>query len=272
MDSRPYILIVDKKADYLRDTLLSADYNAKSVSNGDDALVEIERHRPDLIISEIKLPKIDGWELCWIIRERSDLLDIPFIFLTSRTSMSDKVFSLDLGADDFINKPFVKNELLARIKSLLSRVNREKHSSLSTLYGVKGSLKDMSLSDVLQLLNMGNRTAAVHLTKGKRNGCIYVVNGRVSHARYETLKGEEALFHLMEWDDGNFTVETGVSTNLSSINISTEMILLKGYKHMDEGKKREGSPPASETIEEGETLTLKTLFDLGIIEDERSRK
>ncbi|MBE9535868.1 MAG: DUF4388 domain-containing protein [Proteobacteria bacterium] len=271
MDSRPYILIVDKGADYLQETLLEAGYKVQAVSNGDEALVEIEKHRPELIISEIKLPKIDGWELCWIIRERSDLLNIPFIFLTSKTSVSDEVFSLDLGADDVIQKPFVKNELLARIKNLLSRVNRVKHSSLSTLYGVKGSLNDMSLSDILQILNMGNRTAAVHLARGEKHGCIYVVNGRVSHARYGDLKGEEALFHLMTWNEGNFTVETGVSTNLSSINLSTEMILLKGYKRMDEGKKR-GTPPASESMEEGDTLTLKTLFDLGIIEDERSRK
>jgi len=271
VDSRPYILIVDKDVDYLRETLLSAGYKVQAVSDGDEALVEIEKHRPDLIISEIKLPKIDGWELCWIIRERTDLLDIPFIFLSANSSVSDEIFSLDLGADDVIHKPFVKNELLARIKSLISRVNRVKHSSLSTLYGVKGTLKDMNLSDVLQVLDMGNRTAAVHLAKGEKHGCIYVVNGRVSHARYGDLKGEEALFHLMTWDDGNFTVETGVSTNLKSINLSTEMILLEGYKRMDEGKKR-GAPPTSESMEEGETLTLKTLFDLGIIEDERSRK
>lgn len=271
MESRPYILIVDKDSDYLRKTLLSAGYNAYAVSDGDEALSEIEKNRPDLIISEIKLQKIDGWELCWIIRERSDLLDIPFIFLTSKTSLSDEVFSLDLGADDVIPKPFVKNELIARIKGLLSRVNRVKSSSLSSLYGVKGALKDMGLSDILQVLSMGKRTAAVHLVKGEKHGCIYVVNGRVSHARYAELKGEEALFHLMTWDDGNFTVETGVSTSLNSINLSTEMILLEGYKRMDEGKKR-GAPPALESMGEGEALTLKTLFDLGIIEDERSRK
>jgi DNA-binding response OmpR family regulator len=271
VDSRPYILIVDKDVDYLREILLSAGYDVQAVSDGDEALVKIEKHRPELIISEIKLPKIDGWELCWIIRERADLLDIPFIFLTSKTSVSDEVFSLDIGADDVVHKPFVKNELLARIKGLLARVNRVKHSSISTLYGVKGTLKDMSFSDVLQVLNMGNRTAAVHLTKGEKHGCIYVVNGQVSHARYAELKGEEALFYLMSWDDGNFTIETGVSTNLNSINLSTEMILLKGCKRMDEGKKR-GVPPTSESMEEGETLTLKTLFDLGIIEDERSRK
>lgn len=271
MEKKFNILFVDKDEkvfEALKAALSTLNPNILIASNGDEAIDIIEHNKPDLIISEINLPKVDGWELCWLIRERPDLSNIPFIFLTSRAGVSDEVFSFELGADDFIKKPFIKNELLARVKALLTRIDRGKQKSIPDLGGVKGALKDMSLADILQVLNLGKRTAAVHLSKGEGRGSIFVFNGNIGHARYGDIKGEEALFHLLTWESGTFSVEMGASTNIKSVNLSIEMVLLEGFKRMDESKKR-GTPPRSESMEEGEVLTLKTLFDLGIIEDDR---
>lgn len=261
------ILLVDKDAkglELLKEVLVSTGYRADTASDGNSALEKIEGGRPDLVISEINLPEMDGWELCWIIRQRPDLSDIPFIFLTAKTGISDEVFSFELGADDFIKKPFIRNELLARVKGLLARVERSRHSSQAGLTGVRGALKDIALTDILQLMSMGRRTAAVHLSRGESRGSVFIIEGKIVHARYGDIKGEEALFHLLSWDGGNFSVETGATTNIRTVNLPTEAIILEGFRRMDEGKRR-GTPPAFETMKEGEALTLKTLFDLGII-------
>lgn len=270
VENRFKILLVDRDqegVEQLKNILFSVGYEVKTAYDGDKAIDLIESAKPDLIISEVNIPKVDGWELCWIIRERPEFSDIPFVFLTSKAKVSDEVLSFELGADDYIKKPYIRNELLARIKGLLGRLERARQSTLSST-GVKGNLKDMSMSDILQVLNVGKRTAAVHISKGESRGSIFVTEGKVVHARCGDVRGEDALFNIMAWEDGSFLVEGGATTNIKSINHSTEMILLEGYKRMDEGKMR-GAPPQSEAMEEGEVLTLKTLFDLGIIEDNR---
>ncbi len=270
MDSDVSILLVDSDTETLKlleKTFKKTGYGVQAVGDGEEALKVLESDRPDLIISEITLPKLDGWELCWKVRERSELADIPFIFLTTRKSTTDEVISFELGADDYIKKPFVEKELLARIKALLTRVERVRNSLFSAK-GIKGSLRDMSLADILQVMNMGKRTAAIHLSKGKERGTVFVADGNVTHARCGELKGEEAVFRLLSWNNGGFLVETGVAVDVRSITMSTSTILLEAFKRIDE-ENRWKPPAAVEPIEDAEMSTLKVLFDQGIIREKR---
>lgn len=94
-------------------------YQVDIAENGDQAVERIEKNKPDLIILDWSLPKIDGLEITR--RLRSDGNDVPLIMLTNRNSLSDKVSCLDSGADDYITKPFATEELLARIRAVVRR-------------------------------------------------------------------------------------------------------------------------------------------------------
>jgi DNA-binding response OmpR family regulator len=95
-------------------------YNCTMVHNGRDAVEMVRKEQPDLLLLDIMLPGIDGWRVCEILREESD---IPIIMLTARITEQDIIHGLKLGADDYVTKPFSPAELMARIEANLRRVN-----------------------------------------------------------------------------------------------------------------------------------------------------
>ncbi len=91
------------------------------MSSGDAALRAITEQPPDVIILDLNLPVLSGTEVCRIVRSRPETANIPIIMLTARTGESDRVTGLDLGADDYVTKPFSLRELAARVRAVLRR-------------------------------------------------------------------------------------------------------------------------------------------------------
>ncbi|TMF50356.1 MAG: response regulator transcription factor [Chloroflexi bacterium] len=115
------ILIVDDEArirDFVRMNLEMEHYGVLEASNGIEALEHLREHLPDLIVLDVTMPEMDGFETLRHIREVST---IPVIMLTVRQTDQDKIRGLDLGADDYLGKPFNPRELLSRIRALLRR-------------------------------------------------------------------------------------------------------------------------------------------------------
>ncbi len=117
------ILVVDDEAnivELVRLYLEKEGYRVIEASNGEDALRCLEEDRPDLMILDIMLPQTDGWEVCKRARASSKL---PIVMLTARDAEVDRIVGLELGADDYVVKPFSPRELVARVKAVLRRVS-----------------------------------------------------------------------------------------------------------------------------------------------------
>src|SRR6266566_6709553 len=115
------ILVVDDDPQIrrvLRTALVAQDYEAIDARNGEEAIEKLREEKPDLIILDVNMPRMNGLEACRAIRSTSD---IPIIMLTVRDAESDKIQALDAGADDYVTKPFSSPELLARIRAALRR-------------------------------------------------------------------------------------------------------------------------------------------------------
>jgi len=100
----------------------SGDASVEVVGRGDEALRSITGRPPDLVILDLNLPVLSGDEVCRILRQKQETRQIPIIMLTARTSESDRVAGLDLGADDYVTKPFSLRELAARVRAVLRRL------------------------------------------------------------------------------------------------------------------------------------------------------
>jgi two-component system alkaline phosphatase synthesis response regulator PhoP len=115
------VLVVDDErhiVDLVRLYLEKEGYGVIPASNGEDALALHDRHDPDLVILDLMLPRIDGFEVCREIRHRGDT---PILMLTARTDDIDAIVGLELGADDYVTKPFNPRALVARVKAILRR-------------------------------------------------------------------------------------------------------------------------------------------------------
>jgi DNA-binding response OmpR family regulator len=127
------ILIVedDRNIGNLVRTYLERDgYRVVWVRSGEDGLVELERQRPGLVVLDVGLPGIDGFEVCRRIRARGET---PVIMLTARDEELDRVLGLELGADDYVPKPFSPRELVARVKAVLRRTQPRPPADVLTL-------------------------------------------------------------------------------------------------------------------------------------------
>jgi DNA-binding response OmpR family regulator len=122
---RHRVLIVEDEQDIaglIKHTLERAgDTEAFVVGSGDAALKSVSDQPPDLIILDLNLPVVSGVEVCRILRSRADGRHVPIIMLTARTSEDDRVTGLELGADDYVTKPFSLRELTARVRAVLRR-------------------------------------------------------------------------------------------------------------------------------------------------------
>jgi len=121
------IAILDEEEDILKlvqTNLSRAGYRVEGFSNPESFFRYLERHRPDLILLDLMLPGSDGLEICRWLKSQPERADIPIIMLTARSQEADRVTGLEMGADDYVTKPFSLRELEARIKAVLRR--REK--------------------------------------------------------------------------------------------------------------------------------------------------
>ncbi|MDI1280136.1 MAG: two-component system OmpR family response regulator [Brevundimonas sp.] len=118
------VLVVDDDPhirDLLTFALQKAGLATREAADGEAALADIARHRPDLVVLDINMPRMDGIEACRRIRAGGDL---PILFLSSRDDEIDRILGMELGADDYVTKPFSPREVVARVAAILRRVNR----------------------------------------------------------------------------------------------------------------------------------------------------
>jgi DNA-binding response OmpR family regulator len=121
------VLVAEDDADIaslLGHYLQKAGFLASAVATGRDVLPRVRREPPDLIVLDLMLPGMDGLEVCRRLRSDPDTAAIPIIMLTAKAEESDRIVGLELGADDYITKPFSPNEVIARVRALLRRAHR----------------------------------------------------------------------------------------------------------------------------------------------------
>jgi two-component system phosphate regulon response regulator PhoB len=123
------VLIVDDDPDIVRlvsYNLTHAGYEVQTAPTGRKALELIQQHPPDLIVLDLMLPDVDGMEVCRSLRQQAPSRRIPIVMLTARGEEIDRVVGFELGADDYVAKPFSPRELVLRIKSILRRVGKDR--------------------------------------------------------------------------------------------------------------------------------------------------
>lgn len=125
---KPRILVVDDEpeaVELIAFNLRQAGYSVSSAADGAEALQKARAQLPDLVVLDVMLPEMDGFEVCKLLRREPDTARIPVIMLTAKAAEVDRVLGLELGADDYVVKPFSPRELLLRVRKLLARAQPE---------------------------------------------------------------------------------------------------------------------------------------------------
>jgi len=161
MEEVKKVLIVDDEEHMralLKYNLSKENYDIRTANDGEQALEEVKKQIPDLIISDVMMPRMDGYEFCMTLREDPKTKTIPFIFLTAKGQLPDKIAGLKKGADDYLTKPFVPKELVEMVNARLKRVQVYKEmadtDALTGLYN-KRSLLEHIHAEMIRAKRMG---------------------------------------------------------------------------------------------------------------------
>ncbi|MCK5033971.1 MAG: response regulator [Calditrichia bacterium] len=234
------ILIVDDNPSVLKllnISLSKAGYNIVEADNGETAFEVANKEHPDLIISDIMMPQMDGIELCWMIRENSEVPLVPFIFLTSFDDSEMEIRGFRAGADEYLSKPIDRKELLERVEELLERTGKLKtiEDTTETKKAFSGDLTDLSIVELVQMLNLNKKSGILRI-EGENNGEIYLKNGQLFGAKTSTKTGEEAVYELVILTEGTFNFELSDKEVDQNIKNSTMNVIMEACRIMDENR------------------------------------
>jgi CheY-like chemotaxis protein len=250
------LLIVDgdvKSLRVLEVSLKKAGFNVTTAINGQDALEKVETVAPDLIISDTRMPEVDGFDFCKRLKQTPERSQIPFIFLTGVKSVEDKIRGLELGVEDYLEKPIYIKEIITRVKLLLQRKQQrlqlDERRDARTKFS--GTLSDMAVVDLIQTIEISRKSGVIHfIGPGTRRAAIYFRNGKVIDAEMGRLEGEEAVYRLLIWTDGEFEVEFKNIRRKDVIELSSQGLLMEGMRRLDEwGRLLEQLPPLETVFE-----------------------
>jgi DNA-binding response OmpR family regulator len=196
---------------------------------GDVAIRAVSEAAPDLIVLDLNLPVLSGVEVCRIVRARPATSHIPIIMLTARASESDRVAGLELGADDYITKPFALRELVARVRAVLRRGggNANERKSAPTLYSGDHLMADF---DAISVRVDGSQ---VRLTRREFELLRYLVENR-----NRVISRDKLLERVWGWDDSVETrsVDVHIGRLRSKLGIASrqiETVIGLGYRFID---------------------------------------
>ena len=184
------------------------------------------------------MPDWDGFEVARALKQKPETREIPIIFLTGDSRAERRVEGLEMGAEDYITKPFHPPEVVARIKKALRAAARSK--------GLSGRLADLSLSSVVQFLELEQKSGTLVIFTKERQGAVHFRGGRIVAAVVGRHSGEKALYRLLGWTEGFFQFELGdppVPPG-AAITGGIQALLLEGARRLDElGRLRAALPP-----------------------------
>ncbi len=204
-------------------------------SDGADALLKVVDAPPDLIISDYKMPGLDGRQLYEKLRSREQTKHIPFIFVAGRSDIEEKLRPLVDGVEDFVHKPFFVKDLVRLAKKVVDRLHLEKLQQRAARPGViQGRLEEMGVTELMQSLEMGQKSCRLSLRRGEELCELYFSVGQCKDARLGAAEGDEVVYQVIHWTEGEFEIDFNTASDRTNTTRSTTGLLMEAMRLLDE--------------------------------------
>lgn len=242
----PSLLVVDDSRlirKMVEEHFVARGYRVVEAADGVEALRKLSEARADVIVSDVLMPNMDGWQLYEAVRADPALRGVPFVFLTVERDLSQRLRGFRAGADDYVTKPFEVEELHARVDRLVARRGVPSRPILA------GTVEHLALADLVQILSMNGRDCVVHMEQDALEGQIHFVDGVLVHAIAGPARGVKALYRLLAWEHASFRVEqTAPRAPERSIRGETSNVVMEGLVALDEWNRWRERLPAPSTV------------------------
>ena len=233
VDDNPLVRdLIEKGLEPICDVMIAAD--------GADALLKVIDEPPDAILCDYKMPGLDGRQLFEKLRGREKTRHIPFLFMAGRADIEERLRPLVDGVEEFIAKPFLVKDLVRITKKVVDRLHLEKLQKQASRPGViQGRLEEMNMTDLLQSLEMGQKSCRLIVQKGTERGELYFASGHCRDAKVGSVEGEDAVYKVILWTEGEFEIDFNAAnaSARTTITRTTTGLLMEAMRLMDEASR-----------------------------------
>lgn len=220
------ILLVDDEPNVVKSCARMLElegFAVEGTTSGAEAVDLYQRERFDLVLTDLKMPGVDGLDVLTAVREHNP--DAAVVIFTAYGTKESVVEALRLGAREFLEKPLDTKSLVATVRTILEQ---------ETGTTVRGNLHTMSLASIFQINCTELNQARLRIRHGGQEGSVYFADGEVVHAELGSKIGEEAVYELLGWEDGEFELEMGIPASERTITTGWSGLLLEGMRRLDE--------------------------------------
>lgn len=206
------VLLVDDSVSMrieLGDALRERGLRVRVAENGLVALSAALKRPPDVILTDVEMPEMDGWTFVRTVRARPSLAQIPIVFLTRLSDDLSRLKGYRLGVDDYLPKTMAPEEIIARMQGVLARRHQVSGSDADdSANGLRGRLEHVRLGSLLAFLESERRSGALHLTRSGDTATLHLDNGTLEYVeglgRYD--HPHDRVFELLSWTQGDFAL------------------------------------------------------------------
>ena len=231
------ILVADsdpKNLQILKENLEASGFQVITVAEGNKAWEEIQRNTPKLVLTEIALPGLSGFQLLEKLQADPNTSSIPLIFLTNQREVQQRVRSFQMGAKDYLVKPLHVKEVIAHIRMVFRRLEKRQVNQSEHHTKFSGQLSELSLADLIESFSVERKSGVLTLNNGNnKTGQIYFREGTIINASLGDIRSENAIYKMLPWKKGFFNMVFKEVDVPDEISISNLGLLLEGVKRME---------------------------------------
>ena len=238
------VLLVDDSASVRNElgaALRSRGLNVTTADNGLLAISAALKQEPDLVLTDVEMPEMDGWTLLRMARARKKLAHIPIVFLTALSDDMSRLQGYRMGVDDYLPKTLPPDEIIARITGVLTR--RAGNPNTTESRGLRGDLQHVRLGSVLAFLEAEKKTGDLRLDDGDDHSVLRIVSGLLRDVKNlgRWQSPHDRVFELLSWEGGQFEffqLSTPEESDGGPIETPITYLLLEHARREDEAARR----------------------------------
>lgn len=228
------IMPVSDHFDHFKSMLSYNDFEVITANDGKNGFELTRDVEPDIIIAATELEKIDGIELCYMLRQSSRLAATPFILIADDTNPEVRINGFRSGVDDIIPLSISRRELITRIETLINRYAFLTKQILKPNQSLIGKLQDFKAIEIIQLLNLNHKTGVLKIDSMNQIGKIAFYDGKITWSHCNGVDGEESIYAMAGWEQGSFIFEKDLIPTEVNVLKPTMQLILDCCQRLDE--------------------------------------
>ncbi len=233
LSERTVVLLIDpdpEESTVLELRMVEEGFEVHLARNAEEAAGVLQRGSVEAVISETDLDGASGIDLLASVRADATFSTTPWVFLTRDQRREAIARAFEHGANDYVLKPASPEVLIAKVKQIISQ--RQARSPR----GVSGSLAELALTDVVQILSQSRKTGQLRIRSGPDQGEVHFQDGSVVHAIWQAFRGEDAFFPMLALTSGEFSLDPTFKPPTRTIHGTAEALMLEGMRRLDEAR------------------------------------